>query len=249
VLATETKPIRSSVEIVNVETGARSDGDAVVAVPQVAVSRCLGQRVSRHGSRANDEIVRRERRFIAHSQRLNHLDIVDCCGGAPFVRHMPACTKPGMTDKHLTTRRSGRADAAGRAMRAWSARVAGHTWSEAAELSGFSDASNCLRAVRAYFGTLPAIEREDVRALWRQRHEALWAIALRDAKARRPGALRAGVAVARSAAQLDALDVPAVSVVVSPTAAEFEDTVRRLVEARGGRSSIEADIFADDPDD
>jgi hypothetical protein len=100
-----------------------------------------------------------------------------------------------------------KADAAVRAMKAWTARVTGSTWEEA-EIAGFTNPANALRAVKNYFGSLPDIEREDQRALWRARLEHLWAQALVDVQQQRPGAVRAAVAVGQRSAQLDGLDAP-----------------------------------------
>jgi hypothetical protein len=101
------------------------------------------------------------------------------------------------------------ADAAQRAQRAWAARVAGGTWDQAAEVAGFTNTSACVRAVGNYFGTYPTPDSSEQRALWRERMELLWKIAIRDASDGKHGALRAGVAVAQRASQMDGLDAPA----------------------------------------
>lgn len=104
------------------------------------------------------------------------------------------------------------ADAADRARRAWSARIAGGTWREAAEVAGFTDGNNCQRAVRNFFGSVPQVDTSMERELWRQRMEKLWTLALRDAQESKPGALRAGVAVAQRSSLLLGLDAPTQSV-------------------------------------
>ncbi|WP_100811711.1 hypothetical protein [Microbacterium sp. BR1] len=90
-----------------------------------------------------------------------------------------------------------RADAAQRAQRAWALRVAGSTWAQVASAVDYADASTACRAVRQFFGQLPTIEADEQRRLWRDRLERLWNYADRDAKRGRPGAVRAGVAVAQ----------------------------------------------------
>ena len=143
-----------------------------------------------------------------------------------------------------TPRQKKRADAAHRVQRAWAARVAGATWVQVAELVGYSDDTAACRAVRAYFGTLPQHDHEEVRALWRQRMEVLWAQNLRDVREQRPGAVRAGVAVAQRAAALDGLDKPTQVEVYRPDAEEFLATVAQLRSiAISEHSAPEGDIF------
>lgn len=101
-----------------------------------------------------------------------------------------------------------RADAEDRARRAWTARVAGATWEQAARVAGYAQPQNAIRACYAYFGTLPKVDREQERELWRQRLEHLWRQSIKDTTEQRPGAVRAGVAVAQRAAQLFGLDEP-----------------------------------------
>ena len=98
-----------------------------------------------------------------------------------------------------------RADALDRAERAWHARVAGATWLQAAQVAGFSDDAHAIRAVRQMYGELPSWDREETRALWRDRLEWLWRQTLTDAAEQRAGAVTAGVRVATAAAALDGL--------------------------------------------
>ena len=112
-----------------------------------------------------------------------------------------------------------RADAAQRAMRAWTARVCGATWQEAAQIAGFTDQHNAIRAVSNYFGSLPSPELSDLRHLWRPRCELLWAQAVIDIREQRPGAITAGVRVTERAAKLDGLDAPTTSVHVDASEA------------------------------
>lgn len=137
------------------------------------------------------------------------------------------------------------ADAAVRAQRAWAARVAGATWQEAAEVSGFTETSNCIRAVRSYFGTLPAPDRDELRLVWRERLEELWRQVRVDAAEQRPGAVRAAVAVAQRAVQLDGLDAPQRVSVESPDMARIEELLARFAVVMRGDVQ-EADVFAVD---
>lgn len=138
-----------------------------------------------------------------------------------------------------------RADAATRAHRAWAARAAGGTWAEVADLCGYASPGNACRAVSAYFGQLPQLDREELRALWRERHELMWRQSQRAVRDDKPGALRAAVAVARSASQLDGLDQPSRVELVTPDAEEFDRVVEVLLLAhRGGAGPEEADVFA-----
>jgi hypothetical protein len=163
-----------------------------------------------------------------------------------IVRRIPGGTTSAMSDDNPMTVRTVNAAAQAKAQQAWTLRVAGMPWGRIAEVVGFADDAGAIRAVRRFSGTLPAVEREASRALWRERIELLWVQARQDVDEQRPGAIRAATALAQRAAQLDALDVPPVSVVVSPTASEFESVVQRLVEAHGVRSAVEADIFNDE---
>jgi hypothetical protein len=138
-----------------------------------------------------------------------------------------------------------RADAAERAMRAWSMRVRGETWQQIAVELGYQNDANVIRAVRRYFGTLPELYREDLRALWRERHEVVWRIALDDVLSRRPGAVRAATAVARSASQLDGLDSPQRFEVAMTDDQERELAlvIETGMRALGTLPAAEADIF------
>lgn len=88
----------------------------------------------------------------------------------------------------------------------WNARIAGASWRQAAEIGGYSTASNARTAVRSLRGELPVLDREHARDLWRERIEVLWQQALRDVAAQRPGAITAAVRVVTAATQLDGLN-------------------------------------------
>lgn len=150
-----------------------------------------------------------------------------------------------MNDNKVTTKRSAaHADAAHRAERAWSARVIGASWHEAAEVAGFTDAANCLRAVRNYFGKLPEPDRDHLRDMWRERLEHLWRQAIADVQEQKPGAVRAAVALAQRASAMDGLDAPAQVTVHAPTDQQIEQYVTQLL-ALGAtrRDAEEADIL------
>jgi hypothetical protein len=125
---------------------------------------------------------------------------------------------------------------------AWAMRVRGATWDEIATALGYANAPNALRAVRNYVGTLPQPETTELRSMWRERLETLWPIALEDAKASKPGAMRAAVAVAQRAAQLDGLDQPT-RVEVSADAGELDAMVRALLVAKSGELEAEAEVW------
>ena len=137
-----------------------------------------------------------------------------------------------------------RADALQRADLAWRARVSGATWEAAAQVAGFSSGENALRGVRPTDGTLPEVDRAEVRRLWRERLEALWRQVYRDALDRQPGSVTAAVRVAAAATRLDGLDAPAEVVVHNPTQAEIDDWVARVLQMNAPALE-EANIFAD----
>jgi len=101
-----------------------------------------------------------------------------------------------------------RLEADRRADLAWSARVAGSSWEQAAVVSGYTSGQNAYRAVLRRRGELPVSQRDDLRDIWRQRLEALWRQAALDAMSNRPGAITAAVRVAGTAIQLDGLAEP-----------------------------------------
>lgn len=138
-----------------------------------------------------------------------------------------------------------RADALARAERAWNARVLGASWETAARVAGYSDAANAIRAVRSVYGSLPAIERDEARRLWRDRLEVVYRQAIQDVQDRRPGAVTAIVRLADRAARLDGLDEPA-RFSLTPSDNELGQWVASVIEARGGREIPgEGDIFGD----
>lgn len=101
-----------------------------------------------------------------------------------------------------------RADALRRATIAWTARVSGATWREAAEMAGFSDPAHAMESVRNAFGGPPVIDREAARHLWRERLERTWRQVLSDMSARVPGSTTAAVRITTAAIALDALAAP-----------------------------------------
>ncbi|WZO56837.1 hypothetical protein MRBLWH10_001670 [Microbacterium sp. LWH10-1.2] len=116
----------------------------------------------------------------------------------------------------------------------------GSTWDEIAAAVGYANGPNALRAVRNYVGRLPEPSMPELRSLWRERLEFLWPVAVRDAESGKPGAMRAAVAVAQRAAQLDGLDQPQ-RVEVNASAAEIAQLVNLLSRSQGG--ATEADVF------
>lgn len=137
-----------------------------------------------------------------------------------------------------------RADALQRADLAWRARVSGATWDAAAQVAGFSSGENALRGVRQTYGTLPEVDRVELRRLWRERLEALWRQVYRDALDRQSGAVTAAVRVVTAATRLDGLDAPTEVFVHNPTQAELEVWVSQVLQ--DGKPVLqEADIFAD----
>ena len=142
-------------------------------------------------------------------------------------------------------RRSVRADVLARTTRAWAARVAGASWAQAAEISGYTDEANCRRAVRGVFGEMPKVERDDMRHLWRERTELVWRQVVRDMTAGVPGATTAAVRVITAATALDGLNEPA-RFSLTPSDAALGEWVAGVIEARGGTGlPEEADIFGD----
>lgn len=121
---------------------------------------------------------------------------------------------------------------------AWSMRVRGATWDEIAAALGYANGPNALRAVRNFAGSLPQPEMPELRSLWRERLEFLWPIAARDVEAGKPGAMRAAVAVAQRAAQLDGLDAPQRVQVESADAAELAAMVGALLAAQGSDADV-----------
>lgn len=140
------------------------------------------------------------------------------------------------------------AAAQAKAQQAWSLRVAGLPWARIAEHVGYSDDAGAIRAVRTYAGSLPEVDRHASRQVWRERIEWLWARAARDVQEQRPGAVRAAVALAQRAGQLDGLDVPAVSVAVTPTLEEFERFLSGAKTTLGLHQVPEGDPFQDTGD-
>lgn len=101
-----------------------------------------------------------------------------------------------------------RGDALERANRAWELRISGMPWKQVAEMTGFAHASSAQNAVKAVYGSNPAVDREQLRDLWRARLEVLWSQTISDIADRIPGATTAGVRIIQAAAQLDGLNQP-----------------------------------------
>ena len=139
--------------------------------------------------------------------------------------------------------RSVRADMAERTERAWMARVAGATWEQAANVAGYTNGSNCRRAVMRVYGQLPRVKREDLRHLWRERLERLWRQALQDAGEKRPGAITAAVRLEQAAAALDGLNAPSQVELYSPSQHELDAFVAAVL-AQRHQYPEEGDIFA-----
>lgn len=120
-----------------------------------------------------------------------------------------------------------RADALDRADRAWRARVSGMTWRQVADVVGYSTAEGALSAVRSAYGSLPQIDRDVLRAIWRDRLESLWSSTVSDVADRVPGAVTAGVRVVTAAAALDGLNAPTeVNVGFTNYLTDFEKELR-----------------------
>lgn len=121
-------------------------------------------------------------------------------------------------------------DHAVKAEKAWRARVAGATWRQAAQMSGYSDAQAAIKAVRTFYGTVPREEREELRRLWRDRLEVAWRQVQRDMADQRSGAVTASVRVATAAVALDGLAEP---VRVDMTISDTFMALTRELEAEG----------------
>ncbi|MBD3941683.1 hypothetical protein IF188_08250 [Microbacterium sp. NEAU-LLC] len=130
---------------------------------------------------------------------------------------------------------------------AYAMRIRGATWDEIARAVGYANPQNAMRAVRRYVGTLPRPEMGELRSMWRDRLEYLWPLATRDVEAGKPGAVRAAVAVAQRAAQLDGLDAPT-RFEVTPTEEQYEALVTEVLRARGVEELTEYDILAIEAD-
>ena len=151
-----------------------------------------------------------------------------------------------MTGNLSPKRASKHARAVDRAMRAYGLRVIGLPWEDIAREVGYSPdkyGANAIRAVRRVLGSVPALDMEMRKSLWRDRLELLWQEGWQDVQENRPGAISAATKVAQRAAQLDGLDAqPAYA---SPAAEVFEQVVRRTAAVLTSGQPQEADIFAE----
>lgn len=130
-----------------------------------------------------------------------------------------------------------RGDGMQRAAEGWHLRVIGRTWQQIADELGYANPSNAHRAVMRFAGTIPDPKPDTLREMWRARMERLWTLAHRDAENGRPGALRAGVAIADRASRLDGLDAPT-RFELTPADAEIERIVD-LIARRAGHEVIQ----------
>ncbi|MBD3941642.1 hypothetical protein IF188_08035 [Microbacterium sp. NEAU-LLC] len=130
---------------------------------------------------------------------------------------------------------------------AYAMRIRGAEWATIAAAVGYANPQNAMRAVRNYVGRLPQPQMPELRSMWRDRLEWLWPIAARDVEAGKPGAMRAAVAVAQRAAQLDGIDAPQTVRVESADAAELAAMVAALLAANGGDvGELEASMWGGD---
>lgn len=129
-----------------------------------------------------------------------------------------------------------------RASRAWHLRVTGMTWEQVAREVGFASPQGAHRAVQRFAGTLPDPKPDELRALWRARMEHLWELAARDAEASRPGALRAGVAIADRASRFDGLDAPTVAQ-IEVNSPEFDRLFAGIMAHAHADAPVEAEVI------
>ena len=90
------------------------------------------------------------------------------------------------------------------------------------------------------FENSPAPDLEHERILLRDRADALYRLALKDAHDRRPGAIAAAVRVLEILARIDGLNAPTKLSLIDPTQAEID---RYLDQYMPERHEIEADFF------
>jgi hypothetical protein len=115
---------------------------------------------------------------------------------------------------------------AAKAEKAWAVRVAGGTWRQAAEVSGYGSGEAAQKAVSTVRGATPRVSRDVLREVWRDRLEMAWRQVAQDMSQQRPGAVTAAVRIATAAMHLDGLAEPVrVDVSVQET---FERIEREL---------------------
>jgi len=145
-------------------------------------------------------------------------------------------------DNFLTKAPMRRGDAIQKAARGWHLRVIGRTWAQIADEVGYANPANAHRAVSRFAGSAPDPELTMLKKLWRERMEHLYSLAARDAEEARPGALRAGVAIAQRAAALDGLDTLQ-RVELAVDTSELNAMVHALLVTSS--VALEADVFDD----
>ena len=117
-------------------------------------------------------------------------------------------------------------------------------WKVAAEHAGYCDQYAAQKAVRNVFGTVPQIERAELRRLWRDRLEVAWQLVMRDMADQRPGAVTAAVRIATTAAVLDGLNEPQQVTVRNPSTLELEQWAGVVIAATTPQVE-EWDIFSE----
>lgn len=143
----------------------------------------------------------------------------------------------------MSSLRKIRADAQKRAVTAYSARLAGGTWSEVASVAGYATEKGARRAVQRVFENTPAPDIEHQRILLRDRADALYRLALKDAHDRRPGAIAAAVRVLEMLARIDGLNAPTKLSLIDPTQEQIDEYLDKFMPER---HEIEADFFDDE---
>jgi len=111
-------------------------------------------------------------------------------------------------------------------------------------VAGYSSPENAMRGVRTAYGTLPRIDRDDLRNLWRDRLEVAWQLVMRDMADQRPGAVTAAVRIATTAAVLDGLNEPQQVTLRNPSTHELEQWAGVVIAATTPQVE-EWDIFSE----
>lgn len=138
-----------------------------------------------------------------------------------------------------------RLNASHKASQGWQMRVQGYTWDEIAQATGFHDASTAYRAVKTYFGAVPAVDHEMQRHIARERTEFLQRKALEQVDASpTPANIRAAVETLRRAAALDGLDAAMKVDMKTTSQEEVMEWASQLMGVVGMSLPVEGDPFA-----